>query len=101
MAKENNGRSDDPIVDGNIVSERFGISEDEFRRYMRQGFIVGRVETGVGDDEGTRRISFVFGNRQWQAVITNENDILHESMTFRKPSPFALHRMQNVRSRGD
>ncbi|QRM47249.1 DUF6522 family protein [Rhizobium sp. BG4] len=91
-------KADDPIIDGNVVSDRFGISEGEFRRYMREGFIVGRVENGVGDDEGTRRISFVFGNRQWQAVITNENAILHEIMTFRRPSPIALHRMQNLRS---
>ncbi|CAN7596609.1 DUF6522 family protein [Pararhizobium sp. LjRoot238] len=64
------------------LADRFGLSEHEFHRYMALGLIVGRVEIGSGDQEGTRRLSLRFGNRMWRAIVSADNSIQDEEMAF-------------------
>lgn len=77
----------DFIVDSSEIAARFGLSLSEFRRHMQRGSITSSVETGVADDEGTRRLSLRFGNRVWHAILDQENRVQHEEVTFLRGRP--------------
>jgi hypothetical protein len=64
------------------LADRFGLSEHEFHRYMALGLIVGSVEIGSGDQEGTCRLWLRFGNRMRRAIVSADNSIQDEKMAF-------------------
>ncbi len=72
----------DYIVDSSEIADRFGLSLNDFRRYMQRGSITSSVEVGTADNEGCRRLSLRFGNRIWRVVLDDENQVRHEEMTF-------------------
>ena len=70
-------RSDDGfVVAGRMLADAFGLTEEEVRRRMRRGAITSRSETGVGDDEGRWRLTFLHEERTLRLVVDDRGTVL-------------------------
>lgn len=82
-------------ADGNFtlespeIASRFGLTGDDFRQRLRQGFVASTVERGEGEDAGTHRLTLRLGNRMWRAILDDNDEVREEELTFVK-SPQAL-----------
>jgi hypothetical protein len=74
--------TDDPVIDASYLAAKFGLSPDSLKRLLQRGLVRSRVETGVDEDEGTKRLTIRVGNRQWVAVMDAREQILSEEMRF-------------------
>ncbi|WP_117195216.1 DUF6522 family protein [Rhizobium terrae] len=74
--------SGDFILESGEIADRFGLSRDDFRQRIRQGLVASRVERGEAEDAGTSRLSIRLGNRLWQAILSNEDEVQSETVTF-------------------
>lgn len=72
----------DFTLDSSEIASRFGVSQSLFRNYIQRGLVASSVEIGSGEHAGTRRLSLRFGNRQWRAILDDENEVKHEELTF-------------------
>jgi hypothetical protein len=74
--------------DGNFVFDpvelayKFALTPADFRSRMQRGLVLSTVETGLGDDEGTTRLSVRLGNRLWQAILNIDNHVTNAALTF-------------------
>ncbi|MEH6522856.1 DUF6522 family protein [Sulfitobacter sp.] len=48
----------DPVVDAADLARAFDLSPEQIKERMRSGDITSKFETGVGEDEGTHRLTF-------------------------------------------
>ncbi len=78
IERDSNG---DFILESSELARRFGLSLADLRRHMRHGSVVSSVEIGTAEHEGTKRVSLRLGNRLWQAVLNDENEVQQEQMT--------------------
>ena len=81
----------DFILESSELAERFGLSLADLRRHMRHGSVVSSVEIGTAEHEGTKRVSLRLGNRLWQAVLNDENEVQQEQMTVLRGKPSGRH----------
>ena len=72
----------DFVLDPTQLAARFALTPDDFRSRMQRGLVLSTVETGLGDDEGTTRLSLRLGNRLWRAVLDAEDRVTNETLTF-------------------
>lgn len=70
----------DFIIDAELLAQKFSVQPGLFRRHLRTGFVSSSVETGIGADEGCRRLSVRYGNRVWRAVVDTDHNMLSEEM---------------------
>lgn len=73
---------EDPVIEVSYLADRFGLSQDAFVNLLRRGLVRSRVEIGIGEDEGTKRLTVRIGNRQWVAVMDAHDCILSEETRF-------------------
>lgn len=76
------GQGGDFTLDAGLVARGFGCSVAELRDFMRRGLVTSRVERGEGNDDGTWRLSILFGNRRWQAIIGRDGMIADQRVDF-------------------
>jgi hypothetical protein len=62
------------VLDPTELASKFALKPEDFRLRMQRGLVLSTVETGLGDDEGTTRLSVRLGNRLWR--------VTDETMTF-------------------
>jgi hypothetical protein len=70
------------VLDPTELASRFALKPDDFRSKMQRGLLLSTVETGVGDDKGTTRLSLRLGNRLWQAILDADDRVMNETLTF-------------------
>jgi hypothetical protein len=70
------------VLDPAELASKFGLKPDDFRSRMQRGLLLSTVETGVGDDEGTTRLSLRLGNRLWRAILDADDRVTRETLTF-------------------
>lgn len=75
LNRDDNG---DFLIDPSLLTDRFSVSADEFRRHMRMGLVTSVVEIGTGNDEGRRRLTVRYGNSVWRAVVDADQTVLSE-----------------------
>jgi hypothetical protein len=84
LVSDDNG---DFLIDPSLLTDRFCVNADEFRRHMRMGLVTSVVEVGTGNDEGRRRITVRYGNSAWRAVVdANQNVLSEETFDIRRLS---------------
>lgn len=66
------------VVDATLVGRAFKLSPDDVREEMRNGKITVRSETGVGQDEGRWRLTFVRDRRALRLIVNRDGDVLSQ-----------------------
>jgi hypothetical protein len=79
IARDGDG---DFVLDPAEIASKFDLEADDFRSRMRRGLVLSTVETGIGDDEATTRLSLRLGNRLWRAILDSEDCVTNEALTF-------------------
>lgn len=64
------------VVEAALLCDVFGLAEDEVRARMRDGAITTRCETGVDEDSGRWRLTFVHGDRACRFIVDDAGTIL-------------------------
>lgn len=70
------------VLDPGELASKFALTPADFRSRMQRGLVFSTVEAGLGDDEGTTRLSLRIGNRLWRAVLDAEGSVRNETLTF-------------------
>lgn len=70
------------VLDPGELASKFALTPADFRSRMQRGLVLSTVEIGLGDDEGTTRLSARLGNRLWRAILDAEDRVTEETMTF-------------------
>jgi hypothetical protein len=70
------------VLDPAELASKFALKPDDLRSRMQRGLLLSTVETGVGDDEGTTRLSLRLGNRRWRAILDEDDRVTSETLTF-------------------
>lgn len=70
----------DLYVDPVFVADRLCLAPQELQRRMRIGLVTSLVETGVGEDQGLRRITVRSGSIAWRAIVDGGNTIMSEEL---------------------
>ncbi|QRM57162.1 DUF6522 family protein [Sinorhizobium sp. BG8] len=68
------------FLDSAFVAKAFDMSEARVRALMRRKLFRSTVEKGVGEDEGSWRLTLRCGNRAWQGILTTDGDIQRQSI---------------------
>lgn len=81
-------------VEASAIASGLGLDADQVPALMRRGEITSICETGVGDDEGRRRLTFFFRNIRLSLVIDTAGRLLERgAINFGdKPLPPGLRR---------
>lgn len=64
------------IVDGAVLAQEFGLSQEEVRTRMRDGTISSRCETGTDEDSGRWRLTFYHDGRACRLVVDEVGTVL-------------------------
>jgi len=75
LKRDDNG---DFLIDPSLLTDRFSVDADEFRRHMRLGRVTSAVENGTGDDEGRQRLTVRYGNSVWRVIVDADQNVLNE-----------------------
>jgi hypothetical protein len=70
----------DYVLGSDEIATRFRWSVTQLRRSMKQGLVSSSVETGMGEDAGTSRLTLRCGNRVWRAVLDARGHIISEEI---------------------
>lgn len=73
------------VFEASVLGKYLGWSPETVHYMMNRGLISGRLEDGIGEDQGKQRLSISSGNRRWQAVILSDGTILEQHVDFIKP----------------
>ena len=68
-----------PTIDASDLAKAFELSAEEVQGLMRAGEMTSRFETGVGEDEGTFRLSFWHAGRRVRYTCDTEGEVLKRS----------------------
>lgn len=66
----------DFIVDAALLSEAFGLPQDEIKLLMRDGAITSRCEAGIGEDAGRWRLTFQHRDRACRFIVDGAGTVL-------------------------
>ena len=70
------------VVPAERIAAALGLAPDLFMLKLRGGFVSQRTESGVGEDEGRHRVTFVYRDRRVVALIDATGEV-----TSCEPSP--------------
>lgn len=70
-----------PEIDAAVVARAMKLAVEYFLRQMRRGAIQGRVERGIGEDEGRYRLSFRYRDRELRMVVGDDGQIIDQELT--------------------
>ena len=76
-----------PEIDAAVAARAMKFAVEYFLRQMQRGAIRGRVERGIGDDEGRHRLSFRHHDRELVVVVDEEGRIISQELTMATPKP--------------
>jgi hypothetical protein len=64
------------VVDAAIIAAALKLKPEQIQPLMRSGEITSKSETGVGEDAGRSRLTFLYGDRAVRLVIDQAGTIL-------------------------
>lgn len=70
-----------PEIDAAVPARAMKLAVEFFLRQLRRGAIRGRVERGIGDDEGRYRLSFKYRDRELKMIVGHEGQIISQELT--------------------
>lgn len=76
---------DTPEIDAAVAARAMKFAVEYFVRQMQCGAIKGRVERGVGDDEGRYRLSFRHRDRELTIIVGQNGEIISQELTMTVP----------------
>jgi hypothetical protein len=68
-----------PTIDAADLGELLGIPASQVITHMREGAITSRFETGIGDDAGTHRLTFWYGDMRLRFTCDDSGVVLKTS----------------------
>lgn len=74
-----------PEIDAAVAARAMKFAVEYFVRQMQRGSIKGRVERGVGDDEGRCRLSFRYRDRELTIIVGQNGEIISQELTMNVP----------------
>ena len=63
-------------LDAAVVANALGLPLEEFRQLMEQRRIAVLCERGTGEDSGTYRATFYYGDRRIRLVVDHEGRVV-------------------------
>lgn len=69
-------RAEDFVIDAALLTDAFGLSQEEIKARMRAGIITSRCEAGVDADAGRWRLTFHHGDRACRFIVDDGGNIL-------------------------
>lgn len=57
------------VVEAELISEKLGLTPEDFWREVKRGLVYSVVERGEGDDRGRTRLSFRYRARCWSVIL--------------------------------
>ncbi|RWB26211.1 DUF6522 family protein [Mesorhizobium sp.] len=76
---------DTPEIDAAVAARAMKFAVEYFVRQIQRGAIKGRVERGVGDDEGRHRLSFRYRDRELTMIVGQNGEIISQELTTTAP----------------
>src|SRR5262249_31758341 len=70
-----------PEIDARLAASAMKFAVEYFIRQMQRGAIRGRVERGIGEDEGKHRLSFLYRDRELTMIIGQDGTIISQELT--------------------
>jgi hypothetical protein len=66
----------EPVIDATDLAKTFDLAPEQVKTFMRAGDITSRFETGVGEDEGTHRLTFWYAQTKVRFTCDAEGNVL-------------------------
>ena len=73
-------------IDARLLASRLGLSAALLKAEMRKGIVSSVAETGLNEDVGRTRLTFIYRSRAWTVVVDPDGNLV-ESIA---PAPKAL-----------
>lgn len=70
-----------PEIDAAVAARAMKFAVEYFIRQMQRGAITGRVERGIGEDEGKHRLSFRYRDRELAMIVGSSGEIISQELT--------------------
>lgn len=70
-----------PEIDAAVAAHAMKFAVEYFIRQMQRGAIQGRVERGVGEDEGRHRLCFRHRDRELTMIVGQDGEIISHELT--------------------
>lgn len=64
------------VVDAALLSDAFGLDEEQVRQGMREGTITSRSERGEDEDAGRWRLTFHHADRACRLIVDDAGTVL-------------------------
>ncbi|GLS38870.1 hypothetical protein GCM10010869_44670 [Mesorhizobium tianshanense] len=74
-----------PEIDAAVAARAMKFAVEYFLRQMQRGSIKGRVERGIGEDEGRHRLSFQHHDRELTMIVGHDGEIISQELTVTAP----------------
>jgi hypothetical protein len=74
-----------PEIDAAVAARAMKFAVEYFIRQMQSGSIKGRVERGVGEDEGRHRLSFRYHDRELTMIVGPGGEIISQELILAAP----------------
>lgn len=73
-----------PEIDAASAARAMKFAVEYFVRQMQRGAITGRVERGIGEDEGSHRLSFRSRDRELTLIVDTDGEIISQNLVIRE-----------------
>lgn len=77
-----------PEIEAASAARAMKFAVEYFVRQMQRGAITGRVERGIGEDEGRHRLSFRSRDRQLTLIVDTGGEIISQDLVMREQPRF-------------
>jgi len=67
------------VVDAEIIADAFGIAASNVQNLMQSKAITSQCEKGIGEDEGSWRLTFYHNNRAFRLTVDDKSQILRRA----------------------
>jgi hypothetical protein len=74
-----------PEIDAAVAARSMKFAVEYFMRQMQRGSIKGRVERGIGEDEGRYRLSFRYHDRELTMIVGPGGEIISQELIMATP----------------
>ena len=74
-----------PEIDAAVAAQAMKFAVEYFMRQIQCGGIKGRVERGIGEDEGRYRLSFRCHDRELTMLVGHEGEIISQELIMAAP----------------
>lgn len=67
------------LIDASVIAAGLGVEPAQVLSLMRSGEITSTSEHGIGEDAGSHRLTFHYGNRRFRLILDDAGHILRRS----------------------